>query len=425
MIPTRQGRRSMWTPAEAESSLSRVDPDILDTARSLFPGAELDVGRVSAGRAAFRFVPGLRHTHMLVPADAPKAAAHAVDRRTAKDSTRLIVRRQLVRTALRAGPLSRALMPHVLRVGPSDNSVLDYLEHVAGAELRFSLAIGARRANRKPVLSVYRVDGTPVGYAKVGLTQLTNDLIDREAATLRALASDPVPTTFRAPVVLHHGGWGASRLLLMSSLQPPQQRSRGRVPLDAMAEVAARSGVHWVTLGESPWLGAVLADGRQLGTTGRPALAGVASRYLELFGDVRIPMGSWHGDLGPWNMAWADRTPLIWDWERAGGDVPVGLDAVHYSCHASLRAIGDIDRTRELLQSVAAQMITPLWARLGLDLAEHRGPRAVLLGYLLTMAARFSVDATRPDGEVVGDLAAWYVTVLRDQLDKEEQAQWS
>jgi len=42
-----------------------------------------------------------------------------------------------------------------------------------------------------------------------------------------------------------------------------------------------------------------------------------------------VELGAWHGDLTPWNTSTAKGTTLIWDWEFAGGERPVGFDLLH------------------------------------------------------------------------------------------------
>lgn len=407
-----------------KAALRRVDPDILDTIHALFPGAELRLGASPGGRASFRLVPGIRRTHLLVPADAPVAAGKAVDRRSAKDTPRQLLIRRAVRTALRTPVVARTLMPHVLHVGPSADSLLDYLEAAVGTELRVSMAIGSRRANRKPVLSVHSAAGEEIGYAKVGLTPLADALIEHEANTLSSLSAAPSPRHFKAPTVIHHGTWGSAQVLLMQSLRPRGHRSPQGVPLTAMAELASRQGVTWTVLEESAWVAAIRSDSVQCSAAGEAGFAEAVRQYERAFGSVRMPFGGWHGDLGPWNMVWEGDTPSIWDWERAQGDVPLGIDAVHFTCHSALRDIGNLDRARETLEGKGTEALASLHAELSLTDSDPRLRQAVLLGYLLSMAARFSIDAGRPDGLVVRDLARWHVTVLMDQLARRSSS-WS
>lgn len=402
--------------------VSHVNEDLLATVRALFPGAEIDVGRGMATGPSFRFVPSMRRARLLVPADVPRAAARAVDRPSANDTFRQSVLRRGVGALLRVPPLSTMTMPNVLRVGPSQGSVVDYLAGVVGRDIRLSLAIGSRRANRKPVLNVHTVDGAEVGYAKVGLTPLADALIEHEAATLAELMQEP-SRTFRAPRLLHHGRWRTSSVLLMESLRPSGHTRASRAPLEAIAELTARDGVQWQRMRDTAWFKRIMTTGEEQRSAGLAELEHLAERYLRVFGDLEIPLGRWHGDLGPWNMAWQGRTALIWDWERSEADVPVAIDAVHFVCHPALRDIGNMSRARQSLSSQGADALGAALRRIpGGDLVDVEPDlvRALVVGYLLSIAARFSADAQRPGGDSVEQLAAWHRAVLRDQLDQEE-----
>lgn len=398
-------------------AVSRVDADLLATVQALFPEAALELGR-GGGETALRFVPGVRRARMLVPADAPRAAAGAVDRPSAVDSRSQVLLRGAVGALLRMPPLASMVMPHVLRVDSSTGSLLEHLHQVTGREVRFSLAIGSRRANRKPVLNVHALDGAEIGYAKVGLTTLANTLIDHEAAMLASLAAQP-PRSFRAPRPIHHGHWRTSSVLLMESLRPSAQQSAAGVPLAAIAELVARDGLVWRRLGESAWLERIAGAGAELTGLGRPGLSAVTERYRRTYGQLRVPLGHWHGDLGPWNMAWEGQTALVWDWERAEPDVPAALDAVHFTSHSVLRDVGNAPRARQVLAGAGTDAVRAVLRRLPEPVGEDV-VRGVVLGYLLSVAARFSADATRPDGEAVGRLADWHLAVLNDLLDHEE-----
>lgn len=143
--------------------------DLRATVQALFPGAPVAYGRLAGDAEGFRLVPGPRRPRLLVAADAPHAAVGAVDRPSANDTTRQAALRRVAAKVLRAPHLAAAVMPRGLAVGRSaEESVSDYLAEVVGGEVRISLAIGSRRANRKPVLNVHRVDGTEVGYARSG-----------------------------------------------------------------------------------------------------------------------------------------------------------------------------------------------------------------------------------------------------------------
>lgn len=315
-------------------------------------------------------------------------------------------------------------MPDVLHVGTSSGSILEYLEDVVGHELVFSMALGARRANRKPVLSVHGLDGRRIGYAKVGLTSLSNALISHEADTLRSLGAGAPLQEFRAPNVLHHGSWDGHGVLLMESLRPSANRPSRGLPRQAVAELAARDGIGKARPEGSAWFRAVMSDADSLRAQGQPQLWHAAARYAHTFREEDLPLGVWHGDLGPWNMAWDVDLPLIWDWERCQGQVPFGIDAVHFTCHEVLRG-QDAAGARDALGGPGTEALRSVLSRAPVEPLSTRTVRALLLGYLLLIGARFSVDSLRPDGGVVADLARWYLSVLEDEMDAEEHTPWN
>jgi len=58
------------------------------------------------------------------------------------------------------------------------------------------------------------------------------------------------------------------------------------------------------------------------------------------YGSREIPFGSWHGDWTPWNMTRVDGSLFVWDWERAEGPVPIGLDLVHFDFDVRVKIDG-------------------------------------------------------------------------------------
>lgn len=399
------------------AELSDVDEDTLSTVRALFPDAELSIGRGDPEAVNLRLVPHARRVHMLVPASSPGAAGRAIERPTAKDSLRQVSRRRAVAVVLRTPALSRLMMPDVLQVtGPRD-SLLGHLSDVVGERVQFSVAIGSKRANRKPVLSVFTESDDDVGFAKVGLTPLANHLIDHEASVLRSFEASQ-PKSFRPPRLLYHGAWRGSRVLLMETLRPHRrQPSRTSPPLSAMVEICSRVPLTWQQTTSSAWWQAIEKDSAGLDESASAQHLANLEKFRARYGKVSLPMGYWHGDLGPWNMAWDGATPLVWDWERASAPVPAGLDALHYVCHPALRDVGNLSRARHALANTGTHTLQSLLDRLGMG-PQRPDLRAVVATYLLTVATRFALDAGRPDGGEVRTLAEWYAAVLRDHLER-------
>jgi hypothetical protein len=119
-----------------------------------------------------------------------------------------------------------------------------------------------------------------------------------------------------------------------------------------------------------------------------------------------LPVGAWHGDWTPWNMARVpgeDRVRL-WDWERFETGVPRGIDRFHYLVNAVTRRDGT----------------TPATIRSGLALAGADAARAgsaehTLAGlYLLAVAARYLPLSEGPGGEDIASRATAVVEALHD-----------
>src|SRR3546814_14132557 len=53
--------------------------------------------------------------------------------------------------------------------------------------------------------------------------------------------------------------------------------------------------------------------------------------YPSLFRSGVVPQGVAHGDWGPWNLAVAAGELVVWDWEHAIDQAPLGFDLVHWA----------------------------------------------------------------------------------------------
>ncbi len=111
------------------------------------------------------------------------------------------------------------------------------------------------------------------------------------------------------------------------------------------------------------------------------------SQLRDVAADVDLPVGSWHGDWTPWNLApSADRGMLVWDWERFASGVPVGYDALHYSGQVGqMRPAGPAGALTDTRRDLAA-LLTPFGVT-----TEARQPVFVL--YLVELLVRYTEDA--------------------------------
>ncbi len=269
---------------------------------------------------------------MVVPLDSPRAAAAAINRMSSDVGAGSGLVRRLGGYGLRSG-----LMQPFLRTrwtSPCEGtppSLEDYFREALGVdELALAVTVGPRRPNRKPVIELLTPHGETIAFAKAGWNGLTRHLVAQEAANLNGLDRAAMPN-IEPPKVLHHGNHGELDILVLSPLAQPQQANVRRAPTaHEVGQVAILATSPDQRLEASPY--AVALRGR---TTPRSkADAALVDRALEQArrGDGEAPMrfGGWHGDWTPWNMLATQSRLLVWDWERAGGPVPLGLDVIHY-----------------------------------------------------------------------------------------------
>ncbi|MEV8636000.1 hypothetical protein AB0395_30520 [Streptosporangium sp. NPDC051023] len=238
---------------------------------------------------------------------------------------------------------------------PSGEATIEtYLSEVLGTPIRVVLHVRpAGRANRKPILEAHARDGL-AAFVKIGDTAPVRDLVAHEARTLGMLADAPLKTVV-PPAVLHHGSWRGLSVLALTPL-PVRRGIRGNpVPAGLLTEA----------IGEISRL----------------------SRHLPGPGEGF----AWHGDFSPWNIACAqDGRLLVWDWERFGTGVPLGLDAVHHFFQRALRRADPATAARACLAQALATL-----APFGLSAAEAR---LTAIRYLITLADRHAADGHSPLG---------------------------
>lgn len=392
--------------------------DLISTLEDLHPGSSVDVGLASSNGTAFRLVPGPRRPRIVVPAKSRRAASEAMDRPSMNDSFWRSAPRRLLSSALSTG-LGSALMPIGLSVGPSPDSISDFLSEAVGEPVLLSLTVGAARANRKPILNVHRSDGTEIGFAKVGLTPLSNRLVAHEHRALLSLVS-AAPDGFTAPTPLHHGVWRGNQVLLMSALRSDRQQVNGQLPIEAAAQIAATTKIQVVSLESSGWIAELRRSVEQFRATEDERLALTLDRFVQTYGNLELPFGAWHGDFGPWNLALTSTIPMIWDWERYDLEVPVGSDVIHYVSHQALRQQGDLNAARKVLEDSCRPALRQVLRAAGLP-GFANNPMAldaIVIAYLLTIAVRFTADSLTPQGRPVQALARWHQLVISDQLER-------
>jgi len=368
----------------------------------------------------FLVLPSRTRPRLLVPADLPRAdRSHviraALQRVSAVDGRREVAARRGV-GVLASGPLGPLLFSTTARVAPvDDRSVEAYLARVVGCELRLSVQVGAERANAKPVLGVYRAaGGVELGFAKVGSSALAGRLVASESATLTRLAAVRL-SALEIPPVLHTGRWQGAEVLLLATVRGSRGADRG-LPYDAMREVATVGGTHDVLLRDSPWVRSLRARITVAGGMHADSLNTLLDALVSRDGDRRLTHGTWHGDWGPWNMAWSGARPVVWDWERCADEVPVGFDAVHFVAHQQLRRVDEMGVALDALTGRAGTAVAALLAPWVPAPDRDIAARAVVDAYLLEIACRFAGDAAEVATAPVERLATWYLRVAAERL---------
>ncbi len=279
---------------------------------------------------------------LLLPRRPRRAAAAAL--RHYKASA--VGRRQLVFRGLAAAAQLGLgdVLPHRITVGPTGDGpeadVVAYLRKVLDRDLVVSLRVGPPRANRKPVLELLSPSGEMLGFAKVGITGLTRELVRVEAAALDVLAAAGL-TRLQVPRLLHHGQWREHEVLVQTPLSGSGRSvSRGHADL-GHGRGGHDAGSHHAGGRPERLLAARCAHGW------RRAGRGTAAALLRVMDDLQatadvtsLAFGSWHGDWTPWNMASSGDQVLVWDWERFESGVPVGYDALHHQLQAAVERDG-------------------------------------------------------------------------------------
>ncbi len=292
------------------------------------------VSYTSGGATAADMIvlPSLRRPRLIVPAG-HRAAAAAVRQYGEPGSRAALVASRGLALLLRSG-LGRVVCRDRLHVDvPAGAMTFEaYLKHHLGLTVGFSTHLRPRRANSKLVLQLLSADGATVGFAKIGVTPLTRDLVRAEAAALDRLAAARLQA-LAVPSVLHAGEWEGYPVLVLS----PLAIDRRRTPLvperlsPATLEVASVAGVEPGPLVESGYWRSLLsrlsclADGDD-----RSALLAGLGRVGDAHADTVLSYGCWHGDWTPWNMASTREGLMVWDWERFALGVPLGFDALHF-----------------------------------------------------------------------------------------------
>jgi hypothetical protein len=247
--------------------------------------------------------------------------------------------------------------------------------------------LGRRRWNRSVVLRPLDAAGRTLAYVKSAASQSGVDALRREREHLRRVATLG-PRLVEWPEVLHHGSWRDLDLLALSPLiGDGSTKNRSRAPSAAMRALALSAERGRQPVAETDLSNKLAGDIQRLShSEQRSRLRSAVDLTMSRLGQVKVPIGCWHGDWVPWNMTSHGDRVLLWDWEHFAEGVPIGLDGVHYRAQ-QLRMFKGTDRRVE-----------DRWVREAtewlLNTFQLSTPqiRATILAYLLEVNVRYLRD---------------------------------
>jgi hypothetical protein len=352
---------------------------------------------------SFAVVPSARHPRLLVPLAPRRAAAAALRAYGGRLKLADRVAYRAVGLALQTAG-SGVLTARLTATADASATGIDidtHLSEVLGTTVAVAVHLTPARANRKPILQALSANSRyPVGFAKVATNALTTDLVIREAAALRTIASASAGRLVVPELVSDSCVNGLQTLVT----RPLPTWSSGRLPrpdelLRAGDDVARLAATGTTTVRESAFWLRLRSDLDQIADVARRDDVRRVADHLEVAaGNAEIEIGAGHGDWSPWNMWQTPRGLLVWDWERFATDVPLGSDLVHY-------------RLQELLVIKRARPLDA--ARAALDAAPQR-----LIGvlHLLALAVRFDKDDQAGAGNAVRPNDEWLLPVIDNAL---------
>ncbi len=312
---------------------------------------------------------------------------------------------------LRLG-LGRLVTRDYLVPSGDEDHLVDHLSEVMGTPLAAGVHLGPPRANRKPVLTLVTGTGEIVAFAKLGVDVLTDQLVAREAQTLRELPR-PTPHPLVVPTLLHRGRWRGHELMVMSPVAIPR-RPRDPDPASLVAAVRAV-----FTLGCERAVPIDEAVDRLRASLTRHRLSSpdmdAVVQLLDTVGTLSddsdlVRLGPAHGDFAPGNLIAGSAEPLcLIDWERFEScGVPYGSDLLHFEFRRALDLKGSsFAGAARSIVTAAPRLLRPL-------AVERRAAYATVGLYLARIAGRYLVDGQAGPGRRLGPVAPWLATACRD-----------
>jgi hypothetical protein len=235
---------------------------------------------------------------------------------------------------------------------------LELLVHAVTGEQHpiFALSFGRQAAVRKLTVQVMRppaangisrwrrqTEHDILGYIKLPLTELANERVRHEAATLERLWNFP-PLRKHIPRLLYAGKWEDTYVLFQSPLEghigPISLVGMHKEFLHALWSVqrVEKPGKRLIQKVAAKWEKAAPLLGGGWAELGRDVLG----RATQAMGDKLLLFSVMHGDFAPWNSRVRQNELLLFDWESADWDAPTTWDISHFEVQTafSLRKSG-------------------------------------------------------------------------------------
>jgi hypothetical protein len=330
-------------------------------------------------------LPSLRRPWLLLPAWSATAADALLRDDHGQRSPQIVHALALLH---RQRMLARMPLPR-LRVSSVDTAetIEAELNRILHASSDVVVRLGRRRWNRSVVLRPLDATGRTLAFVKSASSASGADALRRERTHLRRVA-ELNPSLVEWPEVHYHGSWRGLDLLALSPLVgDASTKTLSRAPSAAIRALSLSAERDRQTLADTE-LSEQLSEGVDglSDSTQRSQLRAALDLTMSRLGQVKVPVGCWHGDWVPWNMTSSGDRILLWDWEHFAEGVPLGLDGVHYRAQ-QLRMFKGTDRRVE-----------DRWVREAtewlLNTFQLSTPeiRATLLAYLLEINLRYLRD---------------------------------
>jgi hypothetical protein len=380
------------------TALPASEDDVLAVVvQALWPDSDGPTRRV-------RVLPSADRPRLLVPERPRRAAAVLSAALRGHDSRGARLRNRMLRFGFATGTAG---------VGPGDwthvapGGIETHLASRLGEPVVVAVHLGPPRANRKPVLAVARPDGSLLGFAKLGIDPLSDDLVRNECAALARLTDATLPTVV-VPQLLDAGSYEGHPLLVQSVLPVAGLRTADADTLArAQVEVARAFGVTTSHLTDASYVRSL--RGRAEAVPSQSArLTSLVDQLRADRADAVVAFGCWHGDWRSVNVATGDGKAWVWDWERFTENVPLGFDALHQWLASANREAQEPARLAGALTARAGDLL----AQFGV---ERRDADLVSRLYLLELAVRYLTDDQAGAGARLGRVDTWLLPFLEER----------